>query len=48
MEKGTNLSAKALKMIKSPFCFEWEFQFKQVLHYGLWQITLNNSVKQDA
>lgn len=35
-------------MIKSLFCSERGFQFKQALHYGLWQITLNNSVKQDA
>lgn len=48
VKRGTNLSAKALKMIKSRLGWERGFQFKQALHYSLWQITLNNCVKQDA
>lgn len=35
-------------MIKSLFCLERELPFNRVLHYRLWQITLNNSVKQDT
>lgn len=35
-------------MVKSPFPFECDSQFKQAQHYSLRQITLNNPLKQDA